>query len=395
MGTHPTVEGPAGVGKSSLIAVACYRMLQESVDAAAGTIFVPVQGFQANTSVQAFEMEVYYGIAQALINGVDAFRRAGLAVPDVARLNTWLNDATFRQASGGAFGFSGGGGAVPNDAEGFTSSGFPEAVRAQLNRCFPASNAGAMVCVVDNLELLQTVGDARETLEALRDRVFNLPGTRWVLCGSRGIVARARSERLSGIFAAPIRVGPLKSDASLLAVERRLDEYGGFDAYAPVRPDGFAFLYGALNQNLRDAMAYAQQFSEWVYSEYVVPGATYLPDEQSLVELLEGWLADMADRAHEDARGTQRRHWQFFDQLAEFGGVARLSEWETYFTRQQNMSNAITALEQVNLVVRGVDPENATRSMATITPLGWLVYFNRNRYQLPQHDPSRRDGDDA
>jgi len=188
MGTHPTVEGQAGVGKSSLIAVATYRMMKIGVDARAGTLFVPVAGFQATNSVEEFESSVYYGIAQALINNIDAFRQAGLEVPDVGRIDNWLNDATFRQASGSAMGFGAGGGAIPNDGDGYAASGFPEAVRAELARCFPGPGAGAVVCIVDNLELLQTAGDARQTLEALRDRVFNLPGTRWVLCGSRGIV---------------------------------------------------------------------------------------------------------------------------------------------------------------------------------------------------------------
>ena len=383
MGTHPTIEGPAGVGKSSLLAVASYRMLVDSVAAAAGTVFIPVPGFQATTSVEEFETEVYFGVAQALIANVDAFRQAGLNIPDVARLDNWLNNSTFRQGSAVIAGFGGGGGAVPNDAAGYANSGFQNAVKAELLKCFPTPATGGMVCVVDNLELLQTAGEARAALEALRDRIFNLPGLRWVLCGSRGIVSRARSERLSGIFDAPMRLGPLGYDATLSAVQRRLELFGGPDSYAPVPPRSFEFLYRALNQNLRDAMAYAQQFSEWLYGSYVVLNRE-LPGEEDRFSLMEAWLAELSDAAHKDARGTQKRHWQFFDQLAHAGGVCRLSEWETYFTRQQNMSKAITALEGVNLVVRGVDPDNASRSMATITPLGWLVFFYRNRYDLPQ-----------
>lgn len=120
-----------------------------------------------------------------------------------------------------------------------------------------------------------------------------------------------------------------------------------------------------------------------------------MPDAAARKSLLEVWLAELADNAHGDARGTQKRHWQFFDQLAANGGTCRASEWETYFTRQPNLSTAVTALEQVNLLVRGVDPDNATRAMANITPLGWLVYFNRNRYGLPSHTSLERDGDSS
>ncbi|WKN48310.1 ATP-binding protein [Nocardioides sp. Arc9.136] len=385
MGTHPTVEGLAGVGKSSLIAVATYRMLRRGAASPSKNLFVPCEPFQATMTVDQFEKQVYFGIAQTLIAHIEAFRKAGLDIPDVARLDNWLNDATFRQATGSIAGFGGGGGAVPNESDGYASSGFPEAVREQLLRCFPTNDAGAVVCVVDNLELLETAGEARRTLEALRDTVFKLPGTRWVLCGSRGIVSRARSARLSGVFDAPMRVGPLSDEASLAAVERRLEEFGGPNAYAPVPPEGFEFLYGVLNRNLRDAMAYAQQFSDYVYAEYLVKDLE-LPTGQELQTAMENWLQDVADSAHSDARGISQRTWQFFDQLAEMGGFCRVSDWRTFFSQSQNMSIAITDFKEVQLMEKGVDPENASRVVANLTPQGWLVYHHRKRLGLPSHN---------
>ena len=384
MGTHPTVEGPAGVGKSSLIAVATFRMLRSSVSSANGNLFVPCSPLQATHTVAEFERQVYFSIAQTLIAHIEAFRQAGLEIPDVARLDNWLNDPTFRQATGSFAGFGAGGGAVANESDGFAASGFPEAVRDQLTRCFPTTESGAVVCVVDNLELLESAGEARRTLEALRDTIFNLSGTRWVLCGSRGIVSRARSARLSGVFDAPMRVGPLPEEASLAAVRKRLEEFGHADAYAPVSPSGFEYLYRALNKNLRDAMAYSQQFCEFVYSNFVATDSD-LPNENDLQSLLEGWLAEIADDAHSDARGITHRNWQFFDQLAEAGGFCQMSDWRSYFSQQQNMSIAITGFQEVNLIERGVDPENASRILANVTPLGWLVYHHRNRYDLPPH----------
>lgn len=56
--------------------------------------------------------------------------------------------------------------------------------------------------MLDNLEIVQTAGEARARLDELRDRLFNIPQLRWVLCESRGIVSRARTERLSGVFQA-------------------------------------------------------------------------------------------------------------------------------------------------------------------------------------------------
>lgn len=383
-GTHPSVEGMAGVGKSSLIAVTGYRMMQRCLQAANGTLFIPAtRFFQAKESLDEFEAEVYAELAQTLIRNVDAFRQAGLAVPDVAALDKWLNSPQYREV-GVNLPFAGlSGGSTPNDTEGFLQSGFPAAVRRELENVFPGPGAGGIICVMDNLELLQTSGEARAVLEGLRDRVFNLSGLRWVLCGSRGIVSRARSQRLSGMFDAPMTLGPLPQDASADLIQRRVDFYGTEKAYPPVTPTSFEFLYRALNQNLRDALAWSQQFADWLYGEYVAE-AKELPPAHETDSMFQIWLAEEADKAHADARAVQRRQWMFFDDLARRGGSERASEWKDYgFTTQQQFSGSVSALANANLVVREVDPDDATRSIATMTPQGWLVYFHRNRYSLP------------
>lgn len=325
---------------------------------------------------------MYREIAQTLIGSVEAFRTARLELPDIEGLDKWLNSPQYRQGGGGAAGFSGNYGSTVNDATGFAESGFASAVREELARCFPTAGTGGVICVLDNLELLQTSAVARRALESLRDRVFNIPGLRWVLCGSRGIVSRARSERLSGIFAAPLVLGPVPDEDSINLISRRIDYHGEPDAAAPVTPQAFDHLYRALHANLRDGLAWAQQFSQWLYTEFVVPGVD-IPDEDDRRQLLEAWLAEQADAAHSQTR-VQPRVWQFFVELARAGGRAGMSEWERYgFSKQQQLVTSVTSLVNANLVNRETDPENASRSIAVVTPQGWLVFFHLNRYDLP------------
>ncbi len=382
-GTQPTVEGLAGVGKSSLVSVAGYRMFRRCIEAEEGTLFLPARRlFQASSSAQAFEDEVFREVAQTLISKVRAFDRVGLQAPDLGGLDKWLNVPQYRNAEGQAMSLGIGYGSEPNTSEGFTQTGFPDAVREQLRRCFPGPAAGAVLCVLDNLELLQTSAQARQTLEELRDTVFNLPGLRWVLCGSRGIVTHARSQRLSGVFQAPMQLGPLPRDAAIDLIRRRIEYFGTTDSYAPVPPKAFEYLYGALHNNLRDALAYAQMFADWLYGEYLAEGQD-LPPREDRQGLLEAWLTQQSDEAYAVAK-VQRRVWQFFDALAGRGGRCGAGEWTDYnFGTQQQMVRAVTDLVSGNLVVREVDPDNASRSLATITPVGWLVYFHRNRYELP------------
>lgn len=383
-GPHATVEGTAGVGKSSLVAVASYRMMRESALAHSGNLFVPAEQFmQIGDDPDAFEDRLFRNIAQTLINNADAFRQAECPIPSIDALDKWLNSPQYRNGSAGAFGFSGQYGSQPNTSDGFTSEGFAAAIRAELGRLFPTDNSGGVICVIDNVELLKTSVAARDALESLRDRVFDLPGIRWVLCGSRGIVSRARSQRLSGFFAAPQRVSPLTDAESMELIRRRLEYFANQGARPPVSPEAFQFLYQALNNNLRDALSHAQTFSEWLYSE-LAPQNELAPDHEDAQGYLEAWMVEQADSAYQDARSIQKRVWQLFDAMASAGGTARSADFDQFgFTTQQQFAGSITSLESANLVVREVDPDDGSRKLATITPQGWLVYFHRNRYQLP------------
>jgi DNA-binding MarR family transcriptional regulator len=378
------VEGPAGVGKSSLIAVAGYRMRQASIEAKDGSLYLPTKTlFQATESLDEFESHVWLDVAQCLIDNAEAFRQCGIDTPSVSALDRWLNEAQYRSGSAGGGGFSLQYGLTPNTSTGFSQSGFRRAVLDELEKLFPAPSNGGIICVLDNLELLQTSATARQVLEDLRDRLFNVPQLRWVLCGSRGIVSRARSARMSGFFESPMMVGPLSRDESVELVAKRIDLYKNVKAEAPVSPQSFEYLYRALNSNLRDSLAYAQEFSSWLYEEYIAVDKS-LPGPVDRSRLLEAWLTDLSDRAVADARGIQPRVWQFFDALGRANGSCRANEWADFsFTTQQQMSSSVTALENVNLVLREIDPENSARSIASMTPLGWLVHFQRSSYALP------------
>lgn len=383
-GSFPTLEGPIGVGKSSLLEVTAYRMRRACLDAKSGELYIPaVSRFQPSTDLEELEAEVYRVIAQTLIYYASDFEAAGLFKPDVVELNKWLNASkyTSHEGGGGAFGFelSGGYGEEGNTGEGYTKSGFPTAIRNLLASAF-RDQRGGIICILDNLELVETVGSARAALDYLRDRVFNLPNVRWVLCGSRGIVSRARTERLSGVFHAPMKLEPLEDATTVEAIHRRIEVYGDEDSQPPVTPNGFAFLYSALNSNLREALSTSQQFAQWVHQQYVITRKG-IPDADELDKLLEVWLFQRAETAYEDASNVQPRNWRFFSDLCEAGGRANASAWLDFdFSTQQQYGSAVTQLAAVNLVVRETDPDDGSKKVFAVTALGRLVYFFRSRF---------------
>lgn len=387
-GIHPSIEGPTGVGKTSLFNVSGYRMLRRCVHEHAGTLFVPCgSAFQMTDSIDLFEERVYYEVAQSLLRHPRAFVESGLDLPNLDAINRWLNLADHRQLSLGGtimgFGAERSTGTVPNESDGFAESGFKRIIQEELQRVFPTPAVGGVVCVLDNLEILQTSQQAREVLEQLRDRLFTIHGLRWVLCGSRGIVSRARSDRLSGVFDAPMRIGALPDDACIELIERRLRFYGSESCYPPIDPEGFDYIYQSVNRNLRDSLALAQSYSDWTYGEFV-KGRLDLPTGSGKMEALKAWIEMRSDLAHQDCQGVQNRAWQFFDDLAGRGGTCRAGDWEQYgFGTQAHMSICVTALVETNLAVRATDPDNASRSLASLTSEGWLVHSHRARYELP------------
>lgn len=386
-GSFPTVEGPIGVGKSSLLEVSVYRMRVKCLEAKRGELYLPgVSRLQPRADQNQFELEVFQTIAQTLIKYADDFEDAGLFRPKVDEIEQWLNSGIFRSREIGGqiagVGANVASGSEPNTGEGYSQSGFRSAVRSILEEAFRGQR-GAIVLILDNLELLETVGSARRTLDQLRDVVFNLPNVRWVLCGSRGIVSRARAERLSAIFQAPLPLKPLDDDQAIAAIRRRIESFGGTLATPPVTPEGFAYLYRALNSNLRESLSTAQQFASWVYEEFLESGKG-IPGPSDLDNFLESWIFDRAEHAFRDAGRVQARHWQFFEELCARNGRAGSSEWEVFgFGFQQQLVGAVTQLIEANLIARETDPEDGTKTVNSVTPLGWLVYFFRTRFEFP------------
>jgi peptidoglycan hydrolase-like protein with peptidoglycan-binding domain len=385
-GSYPSIEGPIGCGKTSLLNVAIYRMKRRAINDRAGYLWLPTTStFQLDQSTDEFESKVYRVVLQTLIENASHFAEVGLNSPDIGALNTWLNRSVYtnRQAGASVLGNGGnlGGGQTPTETDGFTHQGFADAVRRVLSECFP-KGTGGIVCILDNLEILGTSGEARDRLDELRDRVFNIDGLRWVLVGARGMVSRARIQRLSGIFAAPLQVGVLEDDAAIEAVRARIDYYGNVGAIAPVTPQAFKYIYDVLHQNLRDAMSEAQAMSKKLAKIYKT--SDRFPSDEERDELIKQWLADAAEAANKDANNLQPRAWQLFMDIAAAGGRAGSSEWQTFsLASPQQFSGYMTQFLNANLIARESDPDDGKKVMNVVTALGWLVYHHRTRAFVP------------
>jgi hypothetical protein len=381
---HPCIEGDNGVGKTSLVSVAGYELSEEFRHRRTSQAMVPLaRQFQLtpDDAVEDFRRRVLFAVAQGFVEHYELLKSGGLDVPDVVDVRKWLTQGMYRQrATGlsfGGFGGSLGRSTSPNTSAGYSEAGFASTVESWLRRCFPVAHSGGLICVVDNLELLETSQRARSLLESMRDEVLGLPGLRWVLCGSRGIVrTAAASSRLEGRLADPMELGPLPHDVAPDVISARRRTYSlGSDAVPPVGRRGFRHLYDVLNQNLRNALKYADDFSLWLASEEDPPWT-----RESNDHLLEVWLTTKADEHHKDTHLGEAA-WRVFDRLCELGGNSAPGDHEAFgYSSSKAMRLQIKSLEEVNLVLSAVDQSDKRKRTISITPRGWLVLYARSGY---------------
>lgn len=387
----PTIEGEVGIGKTSLVAVAGYELAEAFKRGNSATALLPVPQVLQLTpgqDVSEFRRRVLLLSASALIDYVDLLKGRGYQTPDVKEMRKWLTQVVQRQSSGGATVFGTGAnlasGVNPNLSSGFSEVGVGTTIERWLAECFPSPQHGGLVFLIDNLELLQTHKAARSMVEAMRDDVFALPGLRFILCGSRGIVRPlAASSRLQGRLAEPIVVGPLDSQYITELIAKRRSQYrldrSTTPPIAPVGRDGFALLYSILNGNLRNALNYAEQFAVWLARNDNPPW-----DDNVNFDLLDVWLSELADAHVSDTRLGEAA-WKVFDRLISLGGSCSPSDYEEFgYQSTAALRPQIKQLEEVNLVDSAVDDSDRRRKTISVTSRGWLVNYARTGYAARQ-----------
>lgn len=371
-----TLEGLNGVGKTSVVNIAAYRMLKQHLCGQGGPLYIPSRRiFQLNPGqrLDAFIDSVLMEVAQTLIERASNIQDAGVEI-HTKPLDRWLNSPQLSSFQAGAWLIQAGAQRETNTSTGFERSGFRKSVFGWLEEIFPEPASGGIICTIDNLELLQSSDYARVLLEQLRDELFAAPGLRWVLCGALGIVyGVVASPRLEGYLHKPIEVSGIEDRFAPDILTSRVAAYAmnPNDCYLPLRADDFARLYDLLRGNLRSVLSYSDDFCQ-----HVADSGSQPSDDNQKSDAFTGWLASQCRDAYTACRQQLRpKALEVFRNAASFGGVFSPSDFMDFgFNSIPAFRPHIRDLESAGLVVCTQDEGDKRRKTIQITPKGWLVY---------------------
>lgn len=377
IGTGPklaTVEGLNGVGKTSIVNVAAYKLFNEHLKNGSGPLLVPCRKiFQLKPTedIQNFIDYVLLEVAQTLIEQGARIRDSRETILS-APVDRWLSQPHPISYSGGAWIIQGSHGETNTPAE-VNPCNLRKAVITWLEQIFSDDGNSGVICTIDNLELLQSSEAARVMLEQLRDELLTLPGIRWVLCGSLGIVhGVVSSPRLEGYLHPPIELDEVGSDQAAQILDSRLGAYSheALTPYLPLTVNGFEQLYSVLRGNLRSVLSYADNYCQWI-ADNGSPDNDPEKDSSFLK-----WLNIQARANHDAVRQQLRPRPMEVYKIASELQIFSPSDYEIFgFNSIQAMRTHIRDLEDAGLLVSTQDEGDRRRKTIQMTSKGWLVRY--------------------
>lgn len=385
---HTTIEGANGVGKTSLVGIAGFTLFRSFLQQPSiNPLYIPAQTtfqLQPETTAEMFSERFMLSLARELIVNRSLLEEHRGSSAELYDLERWLNQPIITGGGGGVnilgSGFSANVAHAANTGQGFARGGVDALLRPLMEKIFPNSASGGVICVLDNLELLDTSARARATLEALRDGVFAFPGVKWVLCGARGIIRSVVSTpRLQGKLTRPMDLAPLTASQVKTVIERRLEIFRSRDdSYTPVDAEGFSRIYEIGNHNLRVALKFCEDFVFWCVQTGNRP-----ENAADKLSLIDTWFAEEAQLALNDTSDVGARAWQVFDGIGNRPEGISQGEFESLgFNNPQALQPHLRSLEQAALIESSTDETDKRRKTVTMTPRGWIVRYQRREYKL-------------
>lgn len=404
------LDGHVGVGKTSLVNVAAYECFQAFLQGETPQLLIPLhESFQLTKDEDAnqFCERVFRKVANELLMQREHLHGYTLTGTSLQHIDAWLNSPIIHHLTESLGGTITGG--IPgvisssikvdsvgskqiNTSEGFTQDGFEQLIRKWLDEIFNVQGNGGVVCVIDNLELLESGAAARRTLEGLRDRLFNVNGLRWVFCGANGVVhSLAASPRLGAFLNTPIiEVQNITQNHIEPLVRARLVEYSDDAEKAekalPIRLQDLSTLYLIINNNLRDLLSYADEYCE----QQFFLSKTELSDEQK-EQRFKNWLEKHSSESYRTLSSRiPQDTWIVLDIAMSdmYRGTFGVGDYESFSSNSKiNIAEStfikwLRDLVKLGLLSRSIvdtagEDDGFKRDVYSVTAKGAMVHYAR------------------
>lgn len=369
-----TIEGLNGSGKTSLANVVLFKKFSEINKLNVGPFYIPCRKiFQISEEVESerFKRNVLLEVAQTLIETHASIPPRPGRTPNSVNpsLDRFLNSSRFDSFSATLMNLGVGKSVQPNTGFGYAESGFEREVCSWLEELFPTNTSGAVVCIIDNLELLQTSEKARIAIENFRDDLFSTRGIKWILCGALGIVhGIASSPRLDGRLHKPIIVEDLSSEFAAEVLQSRVRAFRQRrDAKLPISQANFVEIFEVMRGNIRSALSEADDFCNWVADE--VDG----PDDFTRDLFKRWWKSELEAVNIAVRRELRPRALEVFEEACKYEIFSPSDCEEFGYDTPQAMRPQIKALEEVGLLRSAIDDSDKRRKTIQVTPKGWKL----------------------
>lgn len=381
---HPTVEGMNGIGKTSLINVACYRLYSHFLKNGNGPLFIPCRKrfqLQEQIDTSALLAEIFYEIGHTVLRFKENIWAKGDDLPHLKAIRRWLEMPAVSSFSASLsiplFGGAGFGTGQGSSQQGFNNSGFKRLMTEWLGQLFHEGDEGGIVVLIDNIELCGTTDVVKKHLEVLRDDLLTIPGIRCVFSGAPGMfLGPLSSPRLSGFFHDPVIVEGISADSSGKVLESRMASFAQVqgEAYLPISINCFEDLYVVLNRNLRALLEYADK-----YCMHVAEIGDHPQTAVIKTNAFYAWLRQEGKKVFDACdRQITNRCWTVFDAAIQMGGAFSPSDYDRFeCNSQEALRKYVKTLEDSELAVSVRDDSDKRRKTISITPKGHLVGYYR------------------
>ncbi|NOT65726.1 MAG: hypothetical protein HOP06_06845 [Methylotenera sp.] len=403
------LDGHVGVGKTSLVNVATYDCFQAFLHGETTQLLVPLsESFQLakDDNVNDFCDRVFRKVANGLLAHREQLKSFSFSGTNLEHVNAWLNSPIvelINDTLGGAVNAG-----VPlvasstlsssttttkqtNTSAGFSQEGFEQLVRKWLNEIFSVQGNGGVVCVIDNLELLESGAAARRTLEGLRDKLFNVNGLRWVFCGANGVVhSLAASPRLGSFLNTPIiDVQNITQSHIEPLIKTRLKEFAmgtdNMENCLPIRLQDLTTLYIIINSNLRDLLNLADEYCEHHFNI----GKLDLTEEQK-EKRFKDWLPKVTKDSYRTLSSRiPQDTWLVLDiaMSDNYKGTFGIGDFDSFSSNskvqitQSTFEKWLRNLVKLGILSKSIEDSSTddefNRDVYTVTAKGSLVHYAR------------------